>query len=137
MLIVAGHLIVAASDRDRYVADCAEAVAAARAADGCLDFAVSADAVDPRRVNVFERWETRALLDAFRGDGPDDGLRNRIAAVDARGRFRAPAGVVTARPGVGRGDQRAAVAHRRRHRPLRAPGRAPRGTRIPSGRRSS
>jgi quinol monooxygenase YgiN len=79
MLIVAGHLIVAASDRDRYVADCAEAVAAARAADGCLDFAVSAD---PRRVNVFERWETRALLDAFRGDGPDDGLRSRIAAAD-------------------------------------------------------
>ena len=82
MLIVAGHLMVAASDRDRYVADCAEAVAAARTADGCLDFAVSADAVDPRRVNVFERWETRALLDAFRGDGPDDGLRNRIATVD-------------------------------------------------------
>jgi quinol monooxygenase YgiN len=82
MLIVAGHLMVAASDRDRYVADCAEAVAAARAADGCLDFAVSADAVDPRRVNVFERWESRALLDAFRGDGPDDGLRSRIAVVD-------------------------------------------------------
>jgi len=33
-------------------------------------------------VNVFERWETRALLDAFRGDGPDDGLRSRIAAAD-------------------------------------------------------
>ena len=82
MLIVAGHLIVAASDRDRYVAGSAAAVAAARAADGCLDFAVSADSVDPRRVNVFERWETRALLGAFRGDGPDDGLRSRIAAGD-------------------------------------------------------
>ena len=82
MLIVAGHLIVSAADRDRYVADCAEAVAAARRAAGCLDFAVSADALDPRRVNVFERWETRALLDAFRGGGPDDGLRSRIAAVD-------------------------------------------------------
>jgi quinol monooxygenase YgiN len=82
MLIVAGHLMVAASDRDRYVADCAEAVAAARAAEGCLDFAVSADAVDPRRVNVFERWASRALLAAFRGDGPDEGLQSRIAAVD-------------------------------------------------------
>ena len=82
MLIVTGHLIVAASDRDRYVADCAEAVAAARRAAGCLDFAVPADALDPRRVNVFERWETRALLDAFRGEGPDDGLRSRIAAAD-------------------------------------------------------
>jgi heme-degrading monooxygenase HmoA len=82
MLIVAGHLLVAASDRDRYVADCAAAVTAARAADGCLDFAVSADAVDPRRVNVFERWESRAQLEAFRGDGPDDGLLGRIAAAE-------------------------------------------------------
>ena len=82
MIIVAGHLVVAASDRDRYVADCAAAVTAARTADGCLDFAVSADAVDPRRVNVFERWETRAQLEAFRGAGPDDGLRGRIEAAE-------------------------------------------------------
>ena len=78
MLIVAGHLIVDASDRDGYVGDCAAAVAAARSAEGCLDFAVSADAVDPQRVNVFERWRTREALDAFRGDGPDDDLVNRI-----------------------------------------------------------
>lgn len=54
------------------------AVAAAREADGCLDFAVSADPVEPRRVNVFERWRSRELLDAFRGHGPDDGIRSRI-----------------------------------------------------------
>jgi quinol monooxygenase YgiN len=78
MLIVAGHLRVHESDRDRYVADCAEAVRAARAAPGCLDFAVSADAVDPARVNVFERWETRRQLVAFRGEGPDDSIRGRI-----------------------------------------------------------
>jgi heme-degrading monooxygenase HmoA len=82
MLIIAGHLIVDASDRDRYVADCAAAVAAARDAAGCLDFAVSADAVDPRRVNVFERWRTREALDAFRGDGPDDDMAGRIVAVN-------------------------------------------------------
>ena len=81
MLIIAGHLIVAASDRDRYVADCAPAVAAARSADGCLDFAVSADVLDPRRVNVFERWQTRESLDAFRGDGPEDDLARRIVEV--------------------------------------------------------
>jgi quinol monooxygenase YgiN len=78
MLIVAGHLMVRESDRDRYVADCAEAVVAARRADGCLDFAVSADAVDPSRVNIFERWLTRELLLAFRGQGPDDDIRSRI-----------------------------------------------------------
>ena len=78
MLIIAGHLIVDAPDRDRYVADCAAAVAAARTADGCLDFAVSADAVDPQRVNVFERWRTRESLDAFRGGGPADDIASRI-----------------------------------------------------------
>src|SRR5947207_2484681 len=78
MLIVAGHLLVDTSDRDRYVADCAEAVAAARSADGCLDFAISADALEPDRVNVFELWESRDLLAAFRGTGPDDGMRSRI-----------------------------------------------------------
>jgi quinol monooxygenase YgiN len=78
MIIVAGYLEVRESDRDRYVADCAEAVAAARRTDGCLDFAVSADAVDPGRVNVFERWQTRELLLAFRGQGPGDDIRSRI-----------------------------------------------------------
>ena len=78
MLIVAGHLIVDEEDRDRYVADCAAAVVAARQAHGCLDFAVSADLIDPRRVNIFERWSSRELLGAFRGSGPDDATRNRI-----------------------------------------------------------
>lgn len=70
------------SDRDRYVADCAEAVVAARRAAGCLDFAVSADAVDPARVNIFERWQTREQLLEFRGQGPSDDIRNRILSAD-------------------------------------------------------
>jgi quinol monooxygenase YgiN len=82
MLIIAGHLIVDAADRDRYVAGCAQAVAAARSADGCLDFAVSADAVDPQRVNVFERWRTHEALAAFRGAGPDDDIASRILEMD-------------------------------------------------------
>ena len=48
MLIVARHLRVHESDRDRYVTGRAEAVNAASRADGWLDFAVSADAVDGR-----------------------------------------------------------------------------------------
>jgi heme-degrading monooxygenase HmoA len=82
MLIIAGHLIVDATDRDRYVADCAAAVAAARRAEGCLDFAISADAVDPRRVNIFERWRTRESLEVFRGDGPDDAIASRILDIN-------------------------------------------------------
>jgi hypothetical protein len=56
----------------------------AREADGCLDFAVSADTVDPSRVNIFERWRSRELLDTFRGSGPDDELRGRILRADVR-----------------------------------------------------
>lgn len=82
MLIIAGHLIVDATDRDTYVADCAAAAAAARSAEGCLDFAVSADAIDPRRVNVFERWRTRESLQAFRGEGPDDDIASRILDIN-------------------------------------------------------
>jgi quinol monooxygenase YgiN len=82
MIIVAGHLLLDESQRDRYVADCAAAVAAARGAQGCLDFAVFADSIDPRRVNVFERWSTRRQLRAFRGDGPDASMRSRIIEVN-------------------------------------------------------
>jgi quinol monooxygenase YgiN len=78
MIIVAGYLEVHESDRALYVAECAAAVTAARRADGCIDFAVSADAVDPCRVNVFECWQARELLLAFRGQGPDDNMRSRI-----------------------------------------------------------
>jgi quinol monooxygenase YgiN len=84
MIIVAGHLLVEASDRDAYVADCAAAVTAARSTDGCLDFALSPDSVDPRRVNVLERWETLTQLRAFRGAGPDDGTRERILEVNVQ-----------------------------------------------------
>jgi quinol monooxygenase YgiN len=62
----------------------AEVVAAARRAKGCLDFAVSADPVDPSRVNVFERWCSRESLQAFRGAGPSDDIARRILEINAR-----------------------------------------------------
>ncbi|ADB51487.1 putative quinol monooxygenase [Conexibacter woesei] len=83
MLIIAGHLIVDPADRDAYVAECAQVVAQARSAPGCLDFALTADTLDPARVNVYERWESDAELEAFRGAGPDDdGLAARILGAD-------------------------------------------------------
>jgi quinol monooxygenase YgiN len=73
MLIVCGHLVLDPADRDAHVAASVDAVRLARRAPGCLDFAVSADPVDPTRVNVFERWVGREALDAFRASGdPDD-----------------------------------------------------------------
>ena len=42
----------------------------ARQADGCLDFAITADLVDPGRVNLFERWESQEAVKTFRRRGP-------------------------------------------------------------------
>jgi quinol monooxygenase YgiN len=70
VVIVAGHLIV--EERDAYLAGCVDVVRQARAAPGCLDFAISADPLDPRRINLFERWESQAAVETFRGGGPSD-----------------------------------------------------------------
>ena len=72
MLIVAGHLVVDPQDRDDYLSGCVEVVRQARRAAGCLDFSISADLLEPGRINVFERWESQAAVDAFRGSGPSD-----------------------------------------------------------------
>ena len=72
MVIVAGHITVEPQERDSYVAGCISVVKQARGAAGCLDFAITADLVDPGRVNIFERWESQAAVDAFRGSGPSD-----------------------------------------------------------------
>ncbi|ACV78600.1 putative quinol monooxygenase [Nakamurella multipartita] len=78
MVIVAGHLIVDPAGRTQYLAGCTDAVRAARAAPGCLDFALGADLLDPARVNVFERWTSPAALAAFRGQGPSEGQLDEI-----------------------------------------------------------
>ncbi len=75
MLIVSGHLVLDPADRDAHVMASVGAVRLARQAPGCLDFAVSADPVDPTRVNVFERWADPEDLDTFRASGdPDDAV---------------------------------------------------------------
>lgn len=71
MVIVAGHLIVDAAQRDSYLAGCVSVVEQGRAAAGCLDFALSPDLVDPRRINIFERWDTQQAVESFRGAGVD------------------------------------------------------------------
>jgi quinol monooxygenase YgiN len=70
MLIVAGHLVVEPPQLASYLAECKLVVQQARRTPGCLDFAISADLADPGRINVFERWESQAAVDAFRGSGP-------------------------------------------------------------------
>lgn len=72
MVIVAGHIGVDPRERESYLAGCVGVVEQARRAAGCLDFAISADLLDPGRVNIFERWESRAAVETFRGSGPSD-----------------------------------------------------------------
>jgi quinol monooxygenase YgiN len=72
MVIVAGHITVESQERESYLAGCVSVVEQARRAVGCLDFAISADLVDPGRINIFERWESQSAVDAFRGSGPDE-----------------------------------------------------------------
>ena len=72
MMIVAGHLIVDPSQRESSLNECLSVVEQARRAAGCLDFSISGDLVDPGRINVFERWESQADVETFRGSGPSD-----------------------------------------------------------------
>jgi hypothetical protein len=47
MVIVAGHITVDPEQRDSYLAGSVSVVEKARQADGCLDFAITADLIDP------------------------------------------------------------------------------------------
>ncbi len=78
MIIVAGHLTVDPADRESYLAGCTTVVRQARAAPGCLDFAITVDPVDPGRINVYERWESTAAVEAFRDGGPSGEQRAAI-----------------------------------------------------------
>ena len=57
-----------------------DVVEQARSAPGCLDFAISADLLDPARINIFERWESQDAVEAFRGGGPGDDQGDMIVA---------------------------------------------------------
>ena len=70
MVIVAGHITVEPEQRDSYVASCKRVVEQGRQAAGCLDFAITADPLDPGRVNIFERWESQAAVKSFRRRAP-------------------------------------------------------------------
>lgn len=82
MLIVAGCLRV--TDRERYLDSCREVVALARAAEGCLDFTLGPDLIESDRVNVYERWATRAAVERFRGTGTSGDLDAQIVSADVR-----------------------------------------------------
>jgi quinol monooxygenase YgiN len=64
MVIVAGFLEVEPDQREAFLAGRIDAMRASRAEPGCLEYTLSADPVDPRRVVLFERWARQEDLDA-------------------------------------------------------------------------
>lgn len=84
MIIVAGHLEVDPGNRAAYLENSHEVVRGARGAEGCRDFAMSADVLDPGRINIFERWDSVDAVEAFRGSGPSDDQVGQILTADVQ-----------------------------------------------------
>lgn len=84
MIVVAGVLFVDPDGRDAYLDGCRGVVEQARGTEGCVDFALSADLVDPGRINIYEQWLTEAALAGFRGSGPSDDQNDAIRSADVR-----------------------------------------------------
>lgn len=72
MVIIAGYLVVDPGQRATYLTGCKTVVEQARTAAGCLEFCLGEDLVDPARIMVYERWESRESVESFRGAGPSD-----------------------------------------------------------------
>jgi len=83
MVIVAGHISVEPEHRESYLVGCVSVVEQARRAAGCLDFAITADLIDPGRVNLFGDWESQTAVNAFRRRAPRNkqGAAMRSASV--------------------------------------------------------
>ncbi len=70
VIIVSGSIHVDQAERDSYLQGCRDLMVAARATEGCLDFHLSADPIEPDRINVYEQWVSVEAVEAFRGSGP-------------------------------------------------------------------
>ncbi len=64
MVIVVGVFAMEPGDRARFLESRTDQVAATRSEPGCLDYSFAADAGDPGRVRLLERWESMAALEA-------------------------------------------------------------------------
>jgi quinol monooxygenase YgiN len=62
VIIVAGHFVVDPGQREEFLRGRAEVMQASRSEAGCITYAFSPDPLDPGRVLLFERWESKAAL---------------------------------------------------------------------------
>lgn len=82
MIIVAGKLTIQEGKRTVFLDSSKEAMILARKTVGCRDFVVAADPLERDRVNVYEKWVSKAELLEFRGSGPDDAMTELIVNAD-------------------------------------------------------
>ncbi|MET0146448.1 MAG: antibiotic biosynthesis monooxygenase [Ilumatobacteraceae bacterium] len=66
IIIFAGTIALDPEERDRYIQLRLEPTARYRAMVGTLHYSITADAVDPTLVNVFECYESEEALEAHR-----------------------------------------------------------------------
>lgn len=64
MIVVQGVFRIAPEDREQYLAESLETQRISRGEPGCIEYVLAADPVEPDRIVLSERWETRADLDA-------------------------------------------------------------------------
>jgi quinol monooxygenase YgiN len=57
-VIVLGAFSLHPSERDRFVEASIEGMRSSRQEDGCLEYVMAADPVDPERAVLSERWES-------------------------------------------------------------------------------
>lgn len=75
MVIVQGVFEIEPTERDRFLDARTDAMRSSRSEDGCLEYVLAADPLDPGRVIISERWESmdhlqRHLDGASAGHGP-------------------------------------------------------------------
>jgi quinol monooxygenase YgiN len=86
VIIVAGHFIVDPDQREQFLYSRADMMRTSRSEAGCITYAFSPDPLDPGRVLLFERWETKAALADHlaalrRGTRPPDGVEVQASEV--------------------------------------------------------
>ena len=81
MIIVSGWLRVPAEVRTNYLEGCRAVIVATPHPGGdCIDFHISADQLNNKRINVFEQWDSVDAVEKFRGSGPSDDQQAMITS---------------------------------------------------------
>lgn len=86
MLVVIGTIDLEPADREAYLESKRPRVLETRREPGCLDYAFSADAADPGRVRLIERWADRPSFDAHVAlvlATPPDPTATTVPVIDA------------------------------------------------------